>query len=540
MQKANKRHREVVPSDVCQTAQKAEKCVANALETLVQLEYVPKTLLGETKEAFHRFASVLKSKDDDKVVIALAGKFSSGKSSFINSLVGEEVAPVQAERTTRCKTVFTGNPKDEKKIKIVNGYGRLCTLKQYRERSARASKSIAQYTVYVPDPGWRTFAVVDTPGFDPVETSDSTISDDAISRLAVKESDVVFFILEMNNGTIAKDSMKYLKEITKLGRQRIFIIVNKADSKSPSAREVIMSSIAGECERNGIRYDGILPYSSLLPTSTEILSKSDAVRPYVLKSIDEMRNNLFCVIKSLSGQYQTILKKKRAAKTAVVAAEIADIVSKTRKRVMKAKKILLSDRSSTGGELRDIVSDVADLLIDQAAACTAENASYMMDREAVEGTGIFFEDWKVSLGAPGRAYKLSVKDRASLKSAIVSCFESVSWGDSKIAAKCVALLEPVSRRIISSYRGTYDFEEQVGYESECDEAEEAIIERLNEQFPVDFGMECRKKVKDILEVAKENAEAGIADEREKTISALDGFNSSLALLQKELKVGTND
>ena len=537
MQKASKKSKKAVAFDSYLIAQKAEKCVTKAIETLVRLEYVPQTLLGETKDAFRRLSSELKSKDDDKIVIALAGKFSSGKSSFINSLVGEEVAPVQAERTTRCKTVFTGNPKDEKKIKIVNGSGHPCTLKQYRERSAKAAKSIAQYTVYVPDPDWRTFAVVDTPGFDPVETADSTISDDAISRLAVKESDVVFFILEMNNGTIAKDSMKYLQEITKLGRQRIFIIVNKADSKPPSAREVIMTSIAGECDRNGIRYDGILPYSSLLPTSTAILSKPDAVRPNVLKSIDEIREKLFSVIDGLSDQYQTILKKKRAAKNAVVAAEIADIVSKTRKLVMKAKKALPSHQSNTEGELRGVVTDVTDLLVDQAAACTAENASYMMDREELEGTGIFFEDWKVSLGAPGKAYKLSEKDRASLRSAIFSCFESLPWGASKLATKCVGLLEPVSRGIISSYRGTYDFEEQVDYESECDEAEETIIERLNEQFPVDFRKECRKKLKVILEVAQENAEAEIAEEREKRASALDGFVSSLALLQKELKVG---
>ena len=161
----------------------------------------------------------------------------------------------------------------------------------------------------------------------------------------------------------------------------------------------------------------------------------------------------------------------------------------------------------------------------------------MMDWQELEGTGIFFEDWKVSLGAPGKAYKLSEKDRASLRSAIVSCFESVPWGDSKLASKCVGLLELVSRGIISSYRGTYDFEEQVDYKSECDEAEETIIERLNEQFPVDFRKECRKKVKVILEVAQENAEAEIAEEREKRASALDGFVSSLALLQKELKVG---
>lgn len=534
MQKASNKFKGVVLPGVCETAKEAEKCVAKAIEILEGLEYVPQNLLGETKEAFRRLTSELKSKDDDKIVIALAGKFSSGKSSFINSLVGEEVAPVQAERTTRCKTVFTGNPKDEKKIKIVNGSGHPCTLKQYRERSAKASKSIAQYTVYVPDPDWRTFAVVDTPGFDPVETADSTISDDAISRLAVKESDVVFFILEMNNGTIAKDSMKYLKEITKLGRQRIFIIVNKADSKPPSAREVIMSSIAGECDRNGIRYDGILPYSSLLPTSTAILSKPDAVRPNVLKSIDEMREKLFSVIDSLSGQYQTILKKKRAAKNAVVAAEIADIVSKMRKRVMKAKKALAAEQDNTGGELRGVVSDVTDLLVDQAAACTAEKASYMMDREELEGTGIIFDDWKVSLGAPGRAYKLSAKERGSLKSAILSCFEDAPWGDSKTATKCVALLEPISRRIISSYRGTYDFEEQVDYENECDEAEETIIERLNEQFPVDFRKECRKKVKDILGAAKENAEAKIEEKREKICVVLDEQIKELSSVKAKL------
>lgn len=532
MQKTRKK---ITSFDACLASQKAEKCCIKAIETLVRLECVPQTKLAETKATFSRLASMQKSMDDDKIVIALAGKFSSGKSSFINSLVGEEVAPVQAERTTRCRTVFTGNPNDEKKIKIVDGGGHPCTLKQYRERSSKASKSLARYTVYVPDSVWRTFAVVDTPGFDPIETADSIISDDAISRLAVKESDVVFFVLEMDNGTIAKDSMKYLKEITELGQQRIFIIVNKADSKSPSAREVILSSIARECDCNGIRYDGILPYSSLLPTSAAIRSKPEAVRSNLLKAIDEMREKLFSVIDSLSGQYRMIREKKQMARNLVAVAEIADIVSQTRKHVMKAKKALAADQGKTGAELRGVVSDVTDLLADQAAACTAENASRMMNRKKLEGTGWFVDDWEVSLGAPGKAYKLSAKERGSLKSAVLSCFENASWGDSKTATKCVALLEPVSRRVISSYCGSCDFEEQVGYESDCDEAEETLVERLNEQFPEDFRRECREKIEDVLKVAKENAETKIVAKKAKTLSTLDGFANTLALLRQELK-----
>ena len=201
---------------------------------------------------------------------------------------------------------------------------------------------------------------------------------------------------------------------------------------------------------------------------------------------------------------------------------------------MKAKKALAAEQDNTGGELRGVVSDVTDLLVDQAAACTAENASCMMDREELEGTGIIFDDWKVSLGAPGNAYKLSAKERGSLKSAILSCFEDAPWGNSKTATKCVALLEPVSRKVISSYRGTYDFEEQVGYESDCDEAEETLVERLNEQFPVDFRNECREKVKDILAVAKENAESSLAEERGKMSDALDKIAKNLAILHKEL------
>lgn len=523
-------------TDINLIVQNAAKSVNKALQELLSLNCVPESMPADVKAELKCLLGEMKCKDDEKIVIALAGKFSSGKSSFINSLIGAEIAPVQIERTTRCKTVFTGNPNDDKNIKIVDATGKSCTLEKYRECSAKPAKGLSSYTVYVPNPKWRLFEIVDTPGFDPVKTEDCDISDDAISRRAVKESDVVFFIVDIGNGTIAGDSMAYLKEIAKLGRQMIFIIVNKADIKSPSARQVIMSSIAEECKRNDIRYDGIRPYSSLQPTSSAILRKAETVRQNILRSIEEMRNDLLSDIVALSSRHRTIQQKKTDARYAVVASKIDDIVVRTRKLVMKARRAIAHEPSDSGAGLRSIVADITDLLTDQASACTSDNASYMMEREEIEDSGFlgFFKDWKVFLGSPGDAYKLSAEERTSLRSDIVSCLESESWCSSKVATKCVALLESVGKSVIASYRGTWEFEEEVGSESDCDEAEEAIIERLNDKFSDEFRKKCREKVRQILKDAKADADVLLAEDHDKKLASLEKLARDLAAFHKEL------
>jgi len=525
------------PVGVVSVAQKAEKCVDKALGLLVELNLVPRSLHEEKIANLRSKLREIKSDSDGRVVIALAGKFSSGKSSFINSLIGEEVAPVQAERTTRCKTVFTGNPKESTKIEIVDGGGNSCTLKQYRERSATASKRLAQYTVYVPKPDWRSIAIVDTPGFDPVETADSKISDDAISRLAVKESNVVFFVIEMNAGTIANDSMKYLKEISQLGRQKIYIIINKADSKSPSARQRIMDSLKSECQRNGIRYDGILPYSSLLPKSSVILAKPDAVRPNVLELIEGMRRELLSVIDRLSGQCQNILMKKKKAEDAVALSSIDGIIVNTRKLVLKAIRTVASGLANLEDGQEGILSDITSLLVEQAAACMSRNALEMINVEELPPTGLglwpfIWHHWKVSLVKPSdRVCKLSASDRNSLTTAIDLCLESVPWEGVKVAEECVSVLELVSMGIISSYCGTSDFEAQVGSPSEWGRARETIREKLDKQFPDDFLKECRKRIQPVLESAKKKAE--IAEK--KKLGNLKKIARELASLKRELQ-----
>ena len=250
-------------------------------------------------------------------------------------------------------------------------------------------------------------------------------------------------IIEMDNGTVASDSMAYLKEIVKAGRQRVFIILNKADLKEPSAREIIKRSITEECKRNGIRYDGILPYSSLMPNSPVMLSKPPAARNNTLKMVDEMRRGLFSVISGLSDQHLSILKARVEARNRILAAKIDDVVVKTRKRVMKANRVLKSDSPTSNNDLRSIVSDITDILEDQASACTSDNSSDMIKWHKIAGSGWIWNDWEVYLEYSSDAFKLLPKDRALLRSGIKARFESESWGSSTLVTKCIALLKEV-------------------------------------------------------------------------------------------------
>ncbi|MGN0852224.1 MAG: dynamin family protein [Kiritimatiellia bacterium] len=166
------------------------------------------TLPESLNEALARLENEFKSLSEyseRQLRIAVAGKFSCGKSQFINSLIGKEIASVDSARTTCCKTIFTGDTSVDGVI-ITDSTGKTYSRDEYVLRSAKVSASREVFTVKLPDADWSDFEVIDTPGYDSLDEEDRQISEEAVA-----DADVVFFRFDIGNGTIPKDSMVYLK-----------------------------------------------------------------------------------------------------------------------------------------------------------------------------------------------------------------------------------------------------------------------------------------------------------------------------------------
>ncbi len=202
-------------------------------------------------------------KVDDDLRVALAGKYSCGKSSFIKSTLGpewESLAPVKLERTTRCATYFRYG----ETLRITDKAGHVYSQEEYQEKvsTVATNADFLEFIIELPVESLKDLVVIDTPGFDPPEedVGQGNKTDAEISHNAVEHADIVLFLMEMSDGTIQLDSLEYLQEIAKSGKT-FYLILSKADLKKPASKRIeIVRSIREECKRNGLRPMGILPY----------------------------------------------------------------------------------------------------------------------------------------------------------------------------------------------------------------------------------------------------------------------------------------
>lgn len=521
------------------------------------------TLPESLNESIARLETEFKSLSEyseRKLRIAVAGKFSCGKSQFINSLVGKEIASVDSARTTCCKTIFTGDTSVDEVI-ITDSTGKTYSRDEYVQRSAKVSASREVFTVKLPDADWKDFEVIDTPGYDSIDEEDRQISEEAVA-----DADVVFFLFDMGNGTIPKDSIEYLKKT--IGTKQLFYLVaNKADLKPESARRTIMNSIAAECNRNGLKYECVLPYSSLMPWSNEVLSKSETVQTNVLNLARKLKDEAMGVVDKLVERANTIREAKIAVELKAVDGHLADF----RKTVVNTFNTELESFWSKKCESNEsaceaLAESVISILQDSAVENTERRASSFVRWHELKSTGVFFSDWSVYLARPTSEYDLSDEERASLSQTLLGQFAEHGISGADVVEELIELRKECAIKTIDKYRikdedapsgddalffytaalEHRDFCKTCDYESERRDRENSILENLNRVFPSTFAELLAEKLAKVMERilvtgllkpaanARYESAKALAEFRDFCAEALNGTKGGDAYITEEL------
>lgn len=166
---------------------------------------------------------------NEKVRVAVIGDFSSGKSSFINSLLGEKLCPVNVAASTSCVTTF--------KYGVVK---KVCMLEDGKEVEISTSdydsmvtnpangNNRYEFVVYYPFDDLNDISIIDTPGFN----NACNDNDERITSEVMIEADVVFFVLDIQKGDVSADMMDLL---TGWRDERpdlpLYAVINKSDTK---------------------------------------------------------------------------------------------------------------------------------------------------------------------------------------------------------------------------------------------------------------------------------------------------------------------
>ena len=255
-----------------------EKDLSNGLSKRAPY-FFPK-LYFEFEYEYQRFFEFLMYKElMGKKIIALGGGFSSGKSSFLNSLLGKNLLPAQIDPSTSIPTYVTGG--SEEKAYALNIFQNKIPISLQEVRSIAhgfgetedesgnlVSKEISLAhilkTIFITTPreAYRHLAFLDTPGYSkPIGYEAKTDRDTAFAEL--NTSDLLLWFVPVDTGTITEEDLKFLaqlnKDIPKL------IIISKADKCLPEEVNKVAAEVKKVLELRGIVYEDVCTYSRVQP-----------------------------------------------------------------------------------------------------------------------------------------------------------------------------------------------------------------------------------------------------------------------------------
>lgn len=247
------------------------KELPDALEDNAPMNF-PQLYFDFTHE-YERFKDfILYDKLIGKNVVALGGGFSTGKSSFLNSLLDKKILPSNIDPSTSVPAYLVYD--DEVSVYGVNAFGCRVELelddvraishgfgKLYEDDSEATLGHILE-SVFISSP-FQTFeniALLDTPGYSKAESAEySAKTDEKIARAQLNSANYILWFVQADAGTITDEDIAFLKTLNE-GIPKL-VIVNRADKVLPEDLAVIVQKIKEILIMKSISFIDVLTYS---------------------------------------------------------------------------------------------------------------------------------------------------------------------------------------------------------------------------------------------------------------------------------------
>ena len=238
----------------------------NALETIFASM---KDILSAPRLAFRNICTV-------------AGSFSSGKSSFLNSLIAcykPEVLPTDITATTSIPTYILHVDDEQLQINVHNHAGgrieidrggfHLITHEFERNYRIMLKQIVDRVSIFTPRlADWPRIAFVDTPGYSNPEDR-GIQTDEEVARRQILASRYLIWVVDCDKGALPNEDVEFIghflrnnPSIHRLKRRPIYFVLNKADKKEEQERQAILRAVVETAEKNEIPFSGIGLYSA--------------------------------------------------------------------------------------------------------------------------------------------------------------------------------------------------------------------------------------------------------------------------------------
>ncbi|MBQ6277317.1 MAG: dynamin family protein [Bacteroidales bacterium] len=191
-----------------------------------------------------------------KVKIAFVGEFSAGKTSIVNRILSQndasvQLLPVSTEATTAIPTYISGgitttyclySPDNILKTISKETFSRV--NKEVLNQVKGISSLIQYFVMTYKNPNLNGMSILDTPGFNSNDKEDSERTLGVIN-----ECDALFWVVDVNTGTINRSSLALIKEKLK---KPLYVVINKTDTKAEKEVERVEQLIKQTFAREGV------------------------------------------------------------------------------------------------------------------------------------------------------------------------------------------------------------------------------------------------------------------------------------------------
>jgi len=182
------------------------------------------------------------------VRVAIVGEFNAGKSTFINAVMGADVAPTGVLPTTATLHHLRYAPDPFARIQFhADGKERIVPSSELRSTLKSVDvTTVKRVEILQPIASLTRVEILDTPGFNAPDQRHTEAA-----RSAFEEADAAIWLLDA--GQPLKQTERRILDEARASRLPVQILVNKADRLKPDDLATVMQSVETSLEETGIR-----------------------------------------------------------------------------------------------------------------------------------------------------------------------------------------------------------------------------------------------------------------------------------------------
>jgi GTP-binding protein EngB required for normal cell division len=206
---------------------------------------------------------------DRPLLVAVMGEFNAGKSSFVNALCGEEIAPVGVTPTTATVNILRHGPMGGRAI-YHDGRARdldaASVAPFLRALGAEEAAAIRVVEIFFPLEVLRRVEIVDTPGLNSLRAEHESVARDFLV-----DADAIVWLFVV--GQAAKSTEKQALRLARAAGKRVLGVLNKIDRASDEEVAQVSAHVAASL---GDLIEAVIPISARRALEAKRGAKTEA------------------------------------------------------------------------------------------------------------------------------------------------------------------------------------------------------------------------------------------------------------------------